>query len=72
MLGIWNRDVWLKERFGSTQSMVEWYVEVLTWLDFAYVNKSYFPIMIYEHLSLLLCRFYDYFVMVNILVICWL
>jgi len=28
MLGIWRRGDWLKERFGSTQSMVGWYVEV--------------------------------------------
>ena len=29
MLGIWHGDDWIKERFGSTQSMVGWYVEVL-------------------------------------------
>jgi len=28
MLGIWHGGEWLKERFGSAQSMVKWYVEV--------------------------------------------
>jgi len=28
MLGIWHEGDWLKERFGSAQSMVGWYVEV--------------------------------------------
>ncbi len=28
MLGIWHGGDWLKERFGSTQSMFGWYVEV--------------------------------------------
>lgn len=47
MLGIWYEGDWLKERFALAQSMVRWYVEVLTWLDFAYVNKIYFPLVFY-------------------------
>jgi len=34
MLGIWHGGDWLKERFGSTQSMVKWYVEVPHLVDF--------------------------------------
>ena len=28
MVGTWHRGDWLKERFGSAQSMVGWYMEV--------------------------------------------
>ena len=34
MLGIWHEGDWLKERFGSAQSMVKWYVEVLELVGF--------------------------------------
>lgn len=27
-IGIWHEGDWMKEIFGSTQSMVDWYVEV--------------------------------------------
>jgi len=34
MLGIWHGGDWLKEKFGSVQSMVRWYVEVLDLVGF--------------------------------------
>jgi len=37
MLGIWHRDDWMKERFGSAMSNVGWYVEVPNLVGFAYV-----------------------------------
>jgi len=36
MLRIWHEGHWLKERFGSSMSMVGWYVEVLNLVEFAY------------------------------------
>ena len=47
MLGIWHEGDWLKERFGSAQSMVRWYAKVPELVGFAYVNKSSFPLMFY-------------------------
>jgi len=40
MLGMWCEGDWMKGRFGSTQSMVGWYVEVPNLVGFSYVNKS--------------------------------
>jgi len=42
----------------------------MTWLNFAYVNKEYFPIVFYEYFYLLLCGFGGCSMMVTILVIC--
>ena len=39
MLGIWNGGDWLKERFGSTMSMVGW-VEVPNLVGFPKINKN--------------------------------
>ena len=49
----WNMvgDDWLKEKFGSTQSMVGWYVEIPDLVGIYYVNKSYSSIMIHVYLS---------------------
>ena len=33
MLGIWNKGDWLRERFSSTQYMVDWLVEVSDLID---------------------------------------
>lgn len=44
----------------------------LTWLDFAHVDKSYFPIVIHVHFYMLLCCFDGRSFKVNIIVICWL
>lgn len=44
----------------------------LTWLAFSCVNMSYFITMIYEYLYWLLWISYGWFVMVSIMVICWL
>ena len=72
MLGIWNMGDWLKERLGSAQSMVEWYMEVLELVGFSYVNNSSFPLVIYEYLFLLLCVFYGYPIIFISMVICFL
>ena len=45
MLEIWCEGDSLKERFGSAQPMVRWYVEVIDLVGFAYVNKSLFPLV---------------------------
>ena len=42
MVGILHKGDWLKERFGSTKSMVEWYMEVPELVEFAYVNENSF------------------------------
>jgi len=47
MLRIWHGGDWLKKIFGSSQSMVGWYVAVPNLVGFAYVNKIYFPLVFY-------------------------
>jgi len=42
MFGIWNGGDWLKEIFGSAQSMVKWFMEVPDLLAYAYINKNSF------------------------------
>jgi len=46
ILGIWHGGNWLKEIFGSDQSMVGWYVEVPSLVGFACVNTSSFPLVL--------------------------
>jgi len=46
MLGIWHGGVWLKERFGSTQSMVGWYMEVL---DLVGICICYYALILIEN-----------------------
>lgn len=72
MHGIGHESDCLKEIFGSIQSMVGWYVEVPIWMDFAYVNKSSFPLVFHEYLNLLLCGFDACSIIIIILVACWL
>jgi len=38
MLEIWNEGHWLKEIFGSTISMVEWYVEVPNLVGLCFIS----------------------------------
>ena len=47
MLGIWCGGDWLKERFGSAQSMVGWYMKVPELAGFSYANKSSFSFGIF-------------------------
>jgi len=37
MLGIWHMGDWMKERIGSDQSMVGWYVEDLDLVGFMHM-----------------------------------
>jgi len=47
MLGMWHGVDWMKERFGSAQSMVGWFMEVLDLVGFAFVNNISFPLVFY-------------------------
>jgi len=69
MLGIWHGGDWLKERFGSTQSMVGWFVEVSYLANLC--NHEYCLFL----LGILWANILVYMVIICfifILVICWL
>jgi len=53
MVGIWHEGDWLKERLGSVQYMVRWYVEVSNVVGFFICNKIFFPLVFHEYLYLL-------------------
>ena len=72
MLGIWHECDYLKEIFGSAQSMVEWYMEAPDLVGFRYVNTSYFPLIFHQYLYLLLCGFDGCSIIFIILVMCYL
>jgi len=69
MLGIWNKVVWLNERFPSMQSMVRLYMEFPDLVGFAYVNNIYFPLIFHEYLYLLSFSFYCFSIISIIMVI---